>query len=99
MSDQYTSVQHSGFGYKPRKAEFSRGLEVRTVGTKREQDLVLAAGGILFDSWKAADEFCDRAMYPGEREGLDLIPRAQGSFSDTTIDDLRVYIPTKEVQL
>lgn len=91
-STKSTAVQHSGFGYGG-KPEFEKGLEVRTVGTKAEQDKVLDAGGVLFDTRAAAEEFCDRAMWPDTRPGLDLIPRARGRFSDTEVDGLRVYIP------
>lgn len=98
VPEKYTVVQHSGFGYG-NKPEFAKGLEVRTVATKAEQDIVVRAGGVLFDTYGQADEFCDRAMYPGEREGLDLVPRARGTFSETKVDSLRVYLPATEVTL
>jgi hypothetical protein len=36
-----------------------------------------------------------RVAYPDGYEGL--IPRAAGSFSDRTIDQLRIYIPVRQV--
>jgi hypothetical protein len=95
---KYTVVQHSGFGYG-NNPQFAKGLEVRTVSTKADQDTALKAGGVLFDTYNAADEFCDRAMWPDEQGGLDLIPRARGRFSETTIDGLRVYIPATEAEM
>ena len=96
--ENFTAVQHSGFGYGG-KREFERGLEVRTVGTQAEQDKVVKAGGVLFDTRAAANEFCDRAMWPGSQPGLDLVPRARGRFSDTQVDGLRIYIPATEVEI
>lgn len=93
---QFTAVQHSGFGYGG-NPQFAKGLEVRTVSTKAEQATVHTAGGVLFDTRQAADEFCDRAMWPDEQGGL--IPRARGRFSESTIDGLRIYIPATEVDI
>jgi hypothetical protein len=50
---------------------------------------------------RAADQVADpaefehRAPYPDGYEGL--IPRAAGSFSDGTIDGLRIYVPVRRV--
>lgn len=50
-------------------------------------------GGITFDSYADADDFCLDAMYAPDVKGL--IPAAQGTFSDEKIDGLRIYIPQK----
>ena len=91
---RYTVVQHSGFGYAGDET-WEQGLEIRSVDTKAEQDLVRKADGVLFDTYHEADEFIERAMYPENYQGL--IPKAQGEFSDKEIDQLRIYIPKVQV--
>lgn len=86
----YAPVQHSGYGYG-NDPDFAHGLETRTVSTAAQQDAVRRAGGVLFDSYVASERYCDEEMYPPGVEGL--IPRAPGTFSDTKIDTLRVYVP------
>ena len=49
----------------------------------------------MFDSLADAAEFEHRDPYPDGYEGL--IPRAAGSFSDRTIDGLRIYVPVRQV--
>ena len=95
----WTVAQHSGYGYGG-NPEFEHGLEVRELGVHgepfaRELGRVEAAGGIVFDSLADAAEFEHRAPYPDGYEGL--IPRAAGSFSDRTIDGLRIYVPVRQV--
>lgn len=90
---KYAIVQHSGWGYK-KDPQFIRGLEVRAVSGK-EIHAVEKAGGLLFDSYMAAQDFEDTAPYPPGY--TKLIPNAQGTFSNLTIDGLAVYIPVRKV--
>ena len=94
----WTVVQHSGYGYGG-DPQFERGLEVRELGVHgepfaRELGRVKTAGGLVFDSMADATGFEHRAPYPDGYEGL--IPRAAGSFSDRTIDGLRIYVPVRQ---
>lgn len=99
MSDKFrwTLVQHSGFGYMG-NPQFERGLEVRQISTKADIDLVERVGGVLFDSYTAADDASDEWSYPdGQDTGNDMLPHAMGEFSDQEIDGLRIYIPVRMV--
>lgn len=89
---QYTVVQHSGFGYAD-KPGFEHGLEPRRI-TAREARAVERAGGLVFEGYREADDFCEAAMYP---EGAGLLPAARGTFAELRVDELRVYIPVREV--
>lgn len=86
----YTAVQHSAFGYSD-DPTFKHGLESRAVDTKREQNSVIAAGGVLLPTYSAIEDYCEREMFPEDYEGL--IPNAQGAFSVRQIDGLAIYIP------
>jgi hypothetical protein len=94
MAEKWTVVQHSGFGYAE-DPTFEHGLEERQVSTRREQDRVERAGGVLFDGYCEAEDFAMSAMYPGE--GAGLMPRAAGTFSENKVDGLRVYVPVREI--
>lgn len=89
----WTVVQHSGFGYNGDPC-FSAGLETRRC-LPCDQVIVTKVGGLLFDSPGAAEDFTEKAMYPPGAEGL--IPAAAGTFSDKTVDQLRIYIPVRAV--
>ncbi|GAC1527423.1 MAG: hypothetical protein NVS3B1_17710 [Marmoricola sp.] len=90
---QYAIVQHSGYGYKGNR-QFIGGLESRSVSAV-EARRVEKAGGLVFESYGAAEDFAEQAMYPEGYGGL--IPNAKGSFSRVAIDGLAVYIPVREV--
>lgn len=92
-SRKWTIVQHSGYGYGADPL-FARGLESRVVTTVAEARRVEAAGGELFDSYNAAEDFVERASYPDGYGGL--IPQAQGAFSEVLFDDLAIYIPIRQ---
>lgn len=94
MIDKWTVVQHSGFGYNG-DPTFARGLESRRVTTKAESTRVERVGGLLFDSYGKAEDFCDTAAYPEGYVGL--TPCARASFADATVDGLRIYVPVREV--
>lgn len=89
---KYAIVQHSAFGYKGDRT-FEQGLEQRVVTTKKEADAIEKAGGILFDTYGEADDFCDMVMYPEDDAGL--TPSAKGTFADLKVDGLAVYIPRR----
>lgn len=95
VDPKWTPVQHSGYGYAG-KPGFKQGLEPRQVTTKKEQELVLKSGGILFDNYAKCSDFCDDAMFPDEEGGM--YPRAKGTFSSNEIDELAIYIPVVEVK-
>ena len=87
-----TLVQHSGYGYG-NKPQFQRAVETREVRTKREQDAVLRAGGVLFETYSEAENAAEKENYPPDVEGI--VPSVRGSFSSTKLDQLAIYIPKK----
>lgn len=90
----YTLVQHSGFGYAG-KPGFQQAVETRSIDTAKDRDLVKRVGGVLEVNGYEIDELEERVNYPPGVEGL--YPKAQGTFSDKTIDGLRIYIPVTAV--
>lgn len=90
----YTAVQHSAYGYKE-DPRFEHGLQPAMLDNAKQEVRVREVGGVVFDSYKEASDFCDTAMYPANVEGL--IPRAQGKFSAFKVDGLKVYIPVRVV--
>ena len=85
---QWAIVQHSGAGYG-NKSGFSRGLEEHMVNS-RQAKRVTACGGLVFDTYVEARDYCEDEMYP---EGSGLYPAAPGRFSKSSLDGLRIYIP------
>jgi hypothetical protein len=83
--DQWTVVQHSGFGYS-RKPGFAKGLETRRVVNASDRTRIEKAGGLLL-SYSDAENYADRNVGPG------LYPAAPGKFSKSMVDGLRIYIP------
>ena len=94
MNTKFTIVQHSAMAYKG-DTDFRHGLEEYFIRTKREENKVLKAGGIIFDSYIEASDFCMKAMYPNESDGL--IPEAKGIFSESDLNGLKIYIPIREI--
>ena len=84
-------VQHSGYGYGG-DPTFQLGLETNHVTTAAARDRVKRAGGVLFATYGAADDYCMKEMYRDVPEPA-LVPRAPGMFSDKVIDGLRIYKP------
>jgi hypothetical protein len=91
---QYAIVRHSGYEYAGNR-QFLQGLEMRSV-RPAQAEKVLAVGGVVFDSYLEADDFCEAEMYPPTVKGI--IPDAPGVFSRVKIDGLSVYIPKVKVQ-
>jgi hypothetical protein len=92
--ENWTIVQHSAYGWQG-NPDFAKGLEERKITTAREILLVQSVNGLIVHSYEDAEKFAMQAMYPGGVEGM--IPKAMGTFSDKTIDGLRIYIPVRKV--
>lgn len=93
---QYAIVQHSA--YATGHTQFARAVQSTAVTTAADRKKVEKAGGVLFDDYSAAEQFCELANYPAESAGdLGLIPRAQGTFSMSTVDGMAIYIPVRKV--
>lgn len=92
--DKWTVVQHSGFGYA-QKPGFEKAVEVRNLTTVGEMRKVEKAGGVVFDNYREADDFCDSENFPEGVPGVPLYPSVRGTFSFTEIDGLRIYVPRK----
>ena len=90
----YTVVQHSAYGYKA-DIRFKQGLQPITLNNARERANVISRGGVVFDTYKEADDFCDKAMYPEGTEGLN--PAAKGTFAALEVDGLKLYLPVRVV--
>lgn len=90
----YTLVQHSAFGYAG-KSGFYHAVETRSIDTARDRDLIHRVGGVLMENGYEIDQLEERVNYPEGTEGL--YPKARGTFSDKTIDGLRIYIPVTAV--
>lgn len=90
----YTVVQHSAYGYK-NDLRFKQGLQPASLESVKQMHLVRSAGGVTFDTYKEADDFCDKAMYPPGVSGLN--PQARGTFAQVTVDQLKVYVPIRQV--
>ena len=92
---KYTLVQHSAFLVN-REPGFEHALEVRVIDA-RTAAKVERAGGLVFDTYRAADE----AEYElGYAATNGIYPRVRGTFGRTKaqkIDDGRpLYLPTDE---
>ena len=90
----YTVVQHSAYGYK-KDGRFSRGLEPTMLHDAEDKKLVERVGGLVFPTYGEADDFCMKAMYPVGAQGL--IPQAKGTFSESKVNGLAVYVPVRQV--
>lgn len=95
---KYTVVRHSAWA-SSKDPQFERGLESAAVSgrtakaTEKLEAEVLAAGGVLFDTYDEAEDFADKQSYPPGYPGL--IPVARGKFSQAmSIDGREIYIPT-----
>ena len=93
VKTRWTAVQHSGMGYKGDTA-WAKALEARQLNTLTEQQVVLKAGGKLFDSWKEAEDYCEEQNYG---TGESIYCNVPGTFSDQMIDGLKIYIPPATV--
>lgn len=91
----YTVVQHSAYGYLMNPT-FKGGLETRSLRLKSEKMKVLQVGGLVFDTYSAAEDYAEEEMYK-DLDNLTLVPNAPGEFSKHTIDGLRIYIPKTKV--
>lgn len=88
---KYTVVQHSARGYKG-DGTFKQGLETRALSPADEKR-VIAAGGLVFNSYIEAEDYCEEEQYP---PGSSLIPNAPGHFSKCQVSGLFVYVPVNK---
>ena len=90
---KWTIVQHSAYGYK-RNPQFEAAVETRMLDNAGQISRVKRCGGILFDSYRDAEDFAEKANYPDDNPSI--IPEAKGRFSKVVfIDDLALYIPVR----
>jgi hypothetical protein len=92
VTDKWTVVQHSGFGYKD-NPQFEHAVEVRQIHNEGELRRVERVGGILLNSYMEAEAFAERANYTPSNKSI--IPNARGTFSKLQIDALCIYIPVR----
>ena len=90
----YTLVQHSGYGYAE-KPGFAKGLEVRSLSTRAEANLVARVNGMIFMDYADAEDAAMELMYPLDYNGI--YPAFKGTFSDKKIDGLAIAIPLRQV--
>lgn len=93
MIHSYTLVRHSA--YYTGHNEFANAVETLGVTSKREAALVERAGGVLVESYLAAEDLADKVNHPPGGDWL--IPAARGEFSDVFLHGLAIYIPVREV--
>ena len=93
MTTRYTAVMHSAGVMGD--SRFAEAVEECAVTTGSQVHHVLAAGGILFDSYTAASDFCEWENYPPGVEGL--IPHAPGTFSRRGIMGASIYMPGRRI--
>jgi hypothetical protein len=99
--EKWTLVQHSGFGYGE-KPGWENAVETRQITTEAELGKIINIGGLVFDSYEAADKREYEENYPGGAEipGKEFrltYPEVKGTFSDKELDGLKIYIPVREV--
>lgn len=92
----WTIVQHSAYGYG-QKPGFDRAVEVLQIQSHSEAKRVTESGGITFTTYAEASRFEEMANYPADMDPTSLYPEAKGTFSDRTIDGLKIYIPVRTV--
>jgi hypothetical protein len=90
---RYTVARHSAYGEGARPA-FARALQPAIIETTEEVALVTRAGGVLFDSFEAAEAYCQDEQYPGPL----MFPDAPGSFSPTELRGHALYLPVPRLQ-
>lgn len=87
-------VQHSGWAYGD-KSSMRRGVETREVTNKTKINQIVKLGGVVFDDYIEAENYCMRVQYPPGTVGL--YPAVRGRFHRTAhIDGLRIYIPVAD---
>lgn len=85
----YTVVRHSAWVAKG-DPQFARGVESKSI-TGKQAEVVVAAGGRVFDSYGAAEDFAESESYPAGYSGL--IPVAPGESSPRSIEGFPIYVP------
>lgn len=89
-STKWTVVQHTGF-VRGGDSSFQRSIESRALTNRTEERKVEAAGGVLFDGYTEAEDFCEAENYQADNGGL--VPLAPGTFSMVRLEDCPIYVP------
>lgn len=89
----FTLVQHSAWAGREDPC-FKNAVETRLVTTKKEQDKVKKAGGMLIESGTRAYDLEQEINYPPDVAGL--IPKVRGKFARSKIDGMAIYIPHED---
>lgn len=93
-SPKWTIVQHSAYVRKG-DGTFATGIEARQISTTDEVGRIIDAGGLVFDTWAAADDFENKEPYPEGYTGI--IPRVPGTFHPTLrLDGMPIYLPHRK---
>lgn len=85
----YTVCRHSGYVFSG-SPEFAFALESKAI-PKSEAGRVSAAGGIVFQTYAQAEDYCDRET--AAADGSPFVYRARGRFSHETVGGLPIYVP------
>jgi hypothetical protein len=88
---RWTLVQHSGAPFNP---GFRHAVEEAAVTTKGMEKKILAAGGLLFETYTHASTRGEAENYPPGVTGL--YPQAKGGFAPILLDGRKLYIPPPE---
>lgn len=96
LESKWTLVQHSAYGYAE-KPGWEHAVETRSINTTAEIHRVLKAGGLVFETYSEADEQEYKSNYPDGAGDKITYPHVQGTFSQTELDGLKIYIPKREV--
>ena len=84
--DLYTLVSHSGL---------DDAVEHKLITTKGDENKVRINGGVLFDSFKVADDAEFMVNYHREEGGL--YPKMSGGFSKKRLGAQQIYVPSAEI--
>jgi hypothetical protein len=93
---KWTIVQHSAAGYGGNLA-FALGVEERGIESQADENMILKAGGVVFDDYLDAVKFEEKVNGITDPEHDSLYPNAKGTFSDKLYDGLKIYIPVREI--
>lgn len=94
---KYTLVQHSAYGYAG-NPQFKFALEERSI-TKKQEESVKNAGGVVCANYIEASDLCEKWMYPPDVEGIVPDCKSMGTFSKKKkIDGLAIFVPTDKAR-
>lgn len=93
--ERWTLVQHSAYGYQE-KPGWEKAVETKMISTGKELVDVTNEGGLVLESYNEADEREMQENYPDLAGAALTYPRVKGTFSNKTLDGLRIYVPAKD---